>query len=194
MSKTNHKNQPKTGSFTAVEAHNHYECAHCGSLFIPKKRFVQKYCSESCRVMACKERKRLGTSARNVALQGSASPKASARHQKPTASAPKAPNNFQELLTILEQREKKMMKKMEDIHQRQTYHMIISAIVPFFAEPLRQKLVALNAGKQKPQDMNQLMEQMKPFLKALPADLQAQLTQASVDYWSKGDGKLAKAL
>lgn len=34
-----------------------YNCRYCGVSFAPKKRFVQKYCSESCRVMACRERK-----------------------------------------------------------------------------------------------------------------------------------------
>lgn len=34
-----------------------YDCRFCGTSFTPKKRWVQKYCSESCRVMACRERK-----------------------------------------------------------------------------------------------------------------------------------------
>ena len=32
-------------------------CNFCGTKYTPKRRFVQKYCSESCRVMACRERK-----------------------------------------------------------------------------------------------------------------------------------------
>lgn len=32
-------------------------CNFCGTTYTPKRRFVQKYCSESCRVMACRERK-----------------------------------------------------------------------------------------------------------------------------------------
>lgn len=32
-------------------------CNFCGTSYTPKRRFIQKYCSESCRVMACRERK-----------------------------------------------------------------------------------------------------------------------------------------
>lgn len=32
-------------------------CGFCDTAYVPKRRFVQKYCSESCRVMACRERK-----------------------------------------------------------------------------------------------------------------------------------------
>lgn len=32
-------------------------CNFCGTAYTPKRRFVQKYCCESCRVMACRERK-----------------------------------------------------------------------------------------------------------------------------------------
>lgn len=32
-------------------------CDYCGTPFIPKKRFVQKYCCNSCNVQACRERK-----------------------------------------------------------------------------------------------------------------------------------------
>jgi hypothetical protein len=34
-------------------------CKHCNMEFKPRKRFIQKYCSESCRVMDCKKRKTL---------------------------------------------------------------------------------------------------------------------------------------
>lgn len=34
-----------------------YECQYCEVWFEPKAKFKQKYCSESCRVMACRERK-----------------------------------------------------------------------------------------------------------------------------------------
>ena len=34
-----------------------HQCQYCETWFLPKRRFVQKYCSESCRVSACKKRK-----------------------------------------------------------------------------------------------------------------------------------------
>ncbi len=33
-----------------------YSCQYCGTWFIPGRRFVHKYCGESCRVMACRQR------------------------------------------------------------------------------------------------------------------------------------------
>lgn len=32
-------------------------CNFCGTSYTPKRRFIQKYCTESCRVLACRERK-----------------------------------------------------------------------------------------------------------------------------------------
>lgn len=34
-----------------------YICNYCKNWYIPKKRLVQKYCTPSCRVRACRERK-----------------------------------------------------------------------------------------------------------------------------------------
>lgn len=33
-------------------------CEYCDTLFYPTRRFVQKYCTESCRTLACRERKK----------------------------------------------------------------------------------------------------------------------------------------
>lgn len=32
-------------------------CEYCEALFFPKRRWIQKYCCESCRTLACRERK-----------------------------------------------------------------------------------------------------------------------------------------
>lgn len=32
-------------------------CAYCDEIFTPKRRWTQKYCCESCRTLACRERK-----------------------------------------------------------------------------------------------------------------------------------------
>jgi gas vesicle protein len=32
-------------------------CEYCATLFTPKRRWVQRYCNESCRSLACRERK-----------------------------------------------------------------------------------------------------------------------------------------
>lgn len=34
-----------------------YQCQYCDTWFTPRSKFKQKFCSESCRVMACRERK-----------------------------------------------------------------------------------------------------------------------------------------
>jgi hypothetical protein len=34
-----------------------YVCKYCGKEYQPKKRLIQKYCSASCRVMACRDNK-----------------------------------------------------------------------------------------------------------------------------------------
>ena len=34
-----------------------HQCQYCETWFLPNRRFIQKYCSESCRVSACRKRK-----------------------------------------------------------------------------------------------------------------------------------------
>jgi uncharacterized protein (UPF0335 family) len=35
-----------------------HQCMYCETWFYPKRRFMQKFCSESCRVLACRHRKK----------------------------------------------------------------------------------------------------------------------------------------
>jgi|GEM_PF-6209996 len=51
------ENQGENGFSPLKKAEEMYQCQHCRSYFTPRKRFVQKYCSESCRVMASRQRK-----------------------------------------------------------------------------------------------------------------------------------------
>lgn len=36
-----------------------YECQYCSDWFVPKRRFIQKYCCNSCRNMAYNQRQRI---------------------------------------------------------------------------------------------------------------------------------------
>jgi len=51
----NKKNELQT--LTVEDSQPMQECHYCNIWYSPTRRFVQKYCSESCRVMACRERK-----------------------------------------------------------------------------------------------------------------------------------------
>lgn len=185
MSKNQQHKQPNSGFINPLEIQSYYQCAYCRTHFLPKKRFVQKYCSESCRVMACRARKNGQHEDNAPHLRGNHTPHP---HTAPAAQNPPPPKpqtltRMDELIKHLEKREKDLQKKLDKIQTQQNYHMVISAIAPFVAEPIRQKLTQLFKEKQQPQDVNHLLQQIEPLIKNLPLELKTQLLQTSVEYW-----------
>lgn len=52
------RNRAGTAYITRQDGILLYQCQYCDTWFEPTTRFKQKYCNESCRVMACRERQR----------------------------------------------------------------------------------------------------------------------------------------
>ena len=170
-----------------IEAQNYYQCAHCNTFFKPKKRFVQKYCCESCRVMACRDRK----SPKKQSFSGFSTRNRFSNNQKPLdeqQNQPATPKNndiLDELKSYLDDRDSRLLKKVEKIQKQQEYHMWISALAPLLAEPVRKGFMNLLNGNPSPQDANQFLEQVAPMIKELPEDLQLEVLKLSKDFWDQ---------
>lgn len=181
------KFQPSEPFSDPIQAQNYYQCKHCDTFFIPKKRFVQKYCSESCRVMAYRNRK----VSEKQNLTGFATRNRFSNDQKPMdeqqnlTSTPKNNNILEELKSYLDDRDANLLKELEKFLKQQEYHMWISAIAPFIAEPVRKGLMNLLNGNPSPQDANQFLGQIAPMIKELPKDLQLQILKLSKDFWDQ---------
>ena len=185
MSKNQPPKQPKSMFFDPMEIQNYYQCAYCRTHFLPKKRFVQKYCSESCRVMACRARKNGQLEDVTPNLRGMHTPQ---QHTTPPTQHkphPKAQHTIgmEELIQHLEKRDKELQKKIDKIQTQQHYHMLISALAPILGEPIRQGLTKLFQGKQTPLNLEQFLLQIEKESKNLPPDIKLKVIHAAKEYW-----------
>ncbi len=155
MYQQNSMNNPDFSHSNAFSTETTYQCQYCREYFTPTKRFVQKYCSESCRVMACRERSksRLGKipagtgNGYNPGSKNSKNLNIEAQEQLMSGI-------ISELKDYFEDREKKLLKKLQAIQSNQQNHMLISTLVPFVAEPLRQKIASLLNKKTSMQELD----------------------------------------
>lgn len=134
--------------------------------------------------MACRDRKN-GFSTRKTEEPGhhfsDSSPVSGTRNRKSRSKEQKSAT-IQQMQEHFDKREKILLDKIEKMEQKQNYHMLISAITPFVAEPIRKKLTSLFNGTQQPANTDQLVQQIKPLLKNLPDELQGQLMDVVKGY------------
>jgi len=157
-----------------------YQCHYCREYFTPKRRFVQKYCSESCRVMAFRER--------NEARNSSGTDLHENRGQKNENLGRKTENthaknknqiNLDEILEYLKKRDKEIDRKLSSISNNQQLLMVINSLLPFIADPIKEKFAALRAGNQKtatklPSE-TELLQKLAPLLGNLSPEIKAQI-------------------
>ncbi|MFW6328238.1 MAG: hypothetical protein ACOC2F_08015 [Bacteroidota bacterium] len=176
--------------FNPLEAQNYYQCAYCNDYFLPKKRFVQKYCSESCRVMACRDRKTGKREKVPASYKKNTSGFHGTNSTKGYNQTPEHKNSklLDELKACLDERDAKLLKKVEKIREQQNYHMWISALAPLLAEPVKKSLGRLFQGNKTTQDVNQFLQQVAPKIKELPEELQVMVLNASKEYWDANLG------
>jgi hypothetical protein len=187
MTRSQAKNQPKRNPSIQNERENLYQCEHCMEFFKPKKRFVQKYCSESCRVMAYRDRNSIvaGHNGRNLSGIDQ-----SLKHAQTNPSKHRLHTGFNheilsDLKTLLDERDKEIIQKINTIHSNQKYHMWISGLAPFIAELIGYRLSQNSKETQHPLDKNQLLQILEPIIKNLPQDLGEELLKTTSDYREK---------
>ncbi len=120
MTTLSSENQGENGFSPSKRADEMYQCHYCMASFTPTKRFVQKYCGESCRVLACRQRK---TGINNIQ---------DTKNDKKESFGGKAGNNKEqkdikkeiledilpELKAIISERDKVLEKKLRDLSNK----------------------------------------------------------------------------
>ena len=164
-----------------------YQCQYCRGYFTPTKRFVQKYCSESCRVMACRERKKGKGNPSTQKTQDISGLHAAAQPKNNSSQTSTSENSgvMAEIKRYMDERDKKLLKEIRSIQSNQEIHMLISGLVPFVAEPIRQKLVSMRKNKTTPTNLNELMQMLEPIAGDLPPELKIQLSQAALSFYKE---------
>lgn len=63
--------------------------------------------------------------------------------------------------------------------------MLISALAPLIAEPVRQRVVNFFNGNASPQNVNHFLGQVTPMIKELPENLQLEILKLSKGFWDE---------
>ncbi len=71
--------------------------------------------------------------------------------------------------------------------------MLISAVVPFIAEPLRQSFISLTNRNEIPQDLSGFKKTFDSVLKDLPDEFKLDLLQAAKSFYNKKDESAPKS-
>lgn len=177
-----------------------HECQYCGTYFIPKRRFVQKFCSESCRVMACKKRKTgmFGTSGGTVYNRNNVTNQTLVANINELSIAVRSlshdlektkielnnqsDDNTNKIYTKLDKQSDRQLKIAETIdkaHENSKWSILIASILPFLAPWMREKVKKTNEDKQKtPADvLDEVMKLTDPIKDEMPDDIKAKFEQ-----------------
>jgi len=162
-----------------------YNCAWCERKFTPRKRFSQKYCCESCRVLAYRARKSetTGLFAGNPESKPDNFRKSDENQKPKEPSTPKNQETLEEIKKLFEIRDKELLSKVDKIQEQQNYLMWISALAPLLADPVRKSIINLFSKKPNPENFDQLIKILEPRIKDLPADLKINVLKAAQEFW-----------
>ena len=183
MTKNQQQKQPNSGFFDPLEIQNYYQCEYCRAHFLPRKRFVQKYCSESCRVIRARKNGQHEDFTPNLRGNRAAQQHATPNTRHEPHPKPKNPTGIDELIKHLEKRDKDLQRKIDKIQTQQHYHMLISALAPIFGEPIRQGLTNIFQGNQTPKNLEQFLILMEKETKNLSPDLKLKVMDAAKEHW-----------
>jgi hypothetical protein len=177
-----------------------HECQYCGTYFLPKRRFIQKFCSESCRVMACKKRKTgmFGTSGGTVYDRNNVTNQALVANINELSMAirslshdlerTKRDINYQsdenthkisKQLDKQTDRQIKIAGTISKTHENSKWSIIIASIIPFLAPWMRDKVKQAKEDQQKtPADvLDEVMKLTDPIKDEMPEDIKAKFDQ-----------------
>lgn len=177
-----------------------HECQYCGTYFIPRRRFVQKFCSESCRVMACKKRKTgmFGTSGGTVYNRNNVTNQTLVANINELSMAVRSlsddlertkrelnnqsDDNTEKIVTKLDKQTDRQIKIAETInkaHENSKWTMVIASILPFLAPWMRDKVKQAKEDNEKsPADvLDEVMKLTDPIKDEMPEDIKAKFEQ-----------------
>lgn len=160
-----------------------HTCNYCGTVFFPKRRFVQKYCTESCRVLACRRRINglMGTMGGNYVIRDKTTNTELAniiREGIPVM----VKNSFESIDTRL----RVIEGKADVIQSRQVWHMMISVLSPILAPQIISVLKSVFTENKEPKSFEEFDKIFKEKSKDIPIpdDMKTTINQAVKTYFS----------
>jgi hypothetical protein len=171
-------------------------CEYCDTWYIPKKRFVQRFCSNSCRVMAYtnqdyrfsqKNDNQVQQNVQNVQKVQNEQAILIEKHNNlaimkeairtiVNESIKDAVNDAKkDILHRMRINQTSINRDLSAISQKQFYHMFISGLAPLFAEPVRKTILDMFKTNQQPRNIEEFTKQMEPFTKDLAPELKEQI-------------------
>lgn len=196
----NNYNVLKNGVKTITTA-NHtvmHQCLYCNSWYEPKRRFMQKYCRESCRVLACRNRKNTlfgveggkqsdrnattNTELYNSILELTRNLKA----MEHTVGLIEGKNEIATVKSALMLQEE--IRKVKGLVQ---WNLFLSAAMPLLSPPIIQKIKEVFGSNDKAKftDMAGFYESFKPILDAAPDEIKTQVENIAKNYFDKASKK-----
>lgn len=173
------------GTKTATNSNgdNMHCCQYCETWFLPKRRFIQKYCSESCRVLACRHRKKdlFGLSGGNI----------NDRNKTTNTEIVKT----MDLLKNSIESDIEMMRDqifeitmannghLKAIKKNQGWHIFLTVTIPLIAPNLSKVINNFFSGKTPIDDYSEFISKVKPIVKDAPDDLKDKVMSAAQLYY-----------
>ena len=166
-----------TATFQNTNGETLYQCRYCESWFMPKRRFMQKYCTESCRVMACRNRKK--------GLYGVMSGNSSSRNKTTNTELYNIVDDLRAEIKDIKEKNYQdskvsdvkldlIKKTQEKIRSNQQWHIFISCTMPVIAPKLAEGIASLFKTKD-PKNMEQFRKEVDPILESAPKELKNQI-------------------
>lgn len=180
-----------TRYFKSASGSTMHECHYCGTWFEPKRRFIQKYCSESCRVMACKKRKQglYGTTGGNLNDRNPITNESLFNKMTDIQRELIETKKYNEELTLklehLEKGQKASFDVQNKIKEYTDYTLLASLILPLFGDDIKHFVSGIfNGGNENPKNFNAFKSKIKPFTDKIPEDLQKQVMGIAETYYN----------
>jgi hypothetical protein len=169
-----------TKSYLKADGTTMYQCHYCEVWFEPNRRFVQKFCTESCRVMACRERKN--------GLYGISAGTIKSRNKTTNTELYNAVDELRlqvkELKRDNAERNSDSMEQINKIKRNQDWHIFLTCTIPLIAPKLSKAIGNLFANN-KANDLEDFSKKVEPILKNAPEELREQIMSVTSNYFKQ---------
>lgn len=160
-----------------------HECQFCGTWYVPNRRFMQKFCRESCRVMACRERKKglYGVSGGNL-------------NSRNKTTNTELYNQIEEMRNELSEYRKESSKldikakeQLEKIKSTQNWHIFLTCTIPLIAPTLSKSISNLFAKDGNADNLQEFTKKVEPLLDKAPPELKEQIINVATNFFNSED-------
>ena len=177
-----------TAKFVNNNGTTMYQCHFCETWFAPRRRFMQKYCSESCRVMACRNRKKglYGVSGGNI----------NDRNKTTNTALYNEVNELRSELNKFRDKSKEndfeARLQLKKIKTNQDWHIFLTCTIPLIA-PKLSKAIGNLFNNNKADNLEDFMKKAEPILKNAPSDLKEQIFDVTSNFFEQQQKTEAEA-